>query len=439
MSLHDFRRVAGLVLAACILTSFLSGCKRGAFSTKTVDVPEMARLVVDSMQDISESEEFYKLIPESQREGVSYSQFYEYISILQKMMPSGSRIDSFEIVQGEERDQLISQMAKMDGSLLEKLLKTCVPVKVNTTAQRVSGTPVYVYLQTRSDGVVYLSQEWIQSCIDLYAFSVHYFEAYTSGNVTDVTKLLAYTDMEGTLLQSEAVLKEKAKEMIRFYSVNVKSAVAEYELVSIDASDLIYLQPEVLDIQLQAKSRQVHFASDDNNVISVEDTITSELKTADLYLYYDGHRAIRIGDSATASQVNALFGEPLSVSCGPEIVRETNDDGTISSYRNILVRYTGFAITVYGTFVDSEEWEGNYVRFRVWGNDDVSIGTSMNVTKNTWDLLQRYPFADATDYVLHIHFDGEDYELSFTIGDKANGEEGLPITEMRLTWLRSDS
>ena len=435
------KKIAGLLLAVSTCLAVLPGCSRSSFSRKNViDVPELARLIVDTMQDIGGAEDYYNRIPEEQKDGVTFSEYYEYVTILQKMMPSGSRIQSFDIVQGEERDVLLSNMSAVEDSTIDDLTASCIPIRVTTTGARSSGVPLYFYLQTNRDGNVYLSHEWVKSCMDLYAFAVHYFEAYTKKNQTDVVSLLPYMDVDVTLLQSPEVLQEKAKEMIRFYSVNVKSTFSEYEMVSIDASDLVYLQPDVLDTQLRSSAREVHFISDENNEIKVVDSVSNELKTADLYLYYDGNRAIRIGESATASQITALFGKPLSITCGPELDRITNDDGTVSIYRNILVRYNGFTITVYGTYTDEDDWEGNYVRFRIWSDTDVSIGTMISVDKSTWDVLKRYPFADASDYVLKIRFDGEDYELSFRIDDsKTAPDGGACIDEIMLTWVRSES
>lgn len=427
-------RILTVMLALVLSLSLFSSCSAKAFQNNRIDVPEMARLVVDSLQDISVAESLFNLIPDEQKDGLTYSEYYEYISILQKMIPSAARITYFDIVEGNERENLFLNMAGSDSTLFEELMTSCIPVRVTASRQRISEIPIYFYLQTQKDGTVYLSREWIYSCRDLYSFSQHYFEAYSMENLYDVKSLLSYTGVSEDLLSSDEVLTEKAKEMIRFYSTNVNSKVSEYELVSIDASGLVYLQPKVLDTKLHTNARRVRFYSSVENVISVDDSITSELKTADLYLYYGGHRTIRIGETATLSQLESLFGDPISVSCGPVLESKRDSEGNLNEYRNIFVRYSGFAITVYGIYMNTEEWEGSYVRFRIWDSDDAGIGLMLRSDNTSWDILERYPFADKTDYSIAVTIDGEEYVLSFDLADE--GEQGRAIQEIRLTWKR---
>ncbi len=426
-------RIVSCGVILCLLAGLLSSCSRGSFSKKKIDVPEMARLLVDSLQDINGAELFYGKIPEEQRDGLTFSEYYEYISVLSEMMPSGSSVTSFEIVEGQEKEDLLSSMLISNSEEYDGMIRSSIPIRVETTGKRASGTPLYFYLQTNADGEVYLNHEWIRSCIDLYAFSVHYFEAYANKNLTDVIDLLPYTKTPEPLPQSRDVLKAKAKEMIRFYTHNVKST-SEYEMISIDATNLNYLQPEVLDTQFHTTTRNVLFRSDDNGEISVWDSIQNELKTVDLYLYYNGIRTVRIGEHAAPSQLANLFGTPITISCGPVVEVKPNGD----EMRNILIRYDGFVITVYGTYQNEEEWDGRYMRFRIWDSSKARIGTEMDVMDSSWDILMRYPFADETGFVLEIESDGEVYVLEVDLDRvKANADGSYPVSQIVLEWKKS--
>ncbi len=426
-----------LLIVCCLMASVLTSCSRTRFQKKKVDVPELARLVVDSIQDINESEQYFNRIPEEQKDGLSYSEYYEYIRILQNMMPRSSRVVSFDIVQGKEKDDLLSAMLSNDTEEYGRLIRGCIPVQVTTTGERVSGTPLLFYLQTMDDGSVYLSRPWILSCLKLYAFSVNYFEAYANENVTDVISLLSFTEVPEPLPESRDVLKEKAKEMIRFYSHNVKSKYSEYEMISIDASNLVYLQPEVLDTQLQTSVRQVRFRSDSDDKISVVDPIESELRTADLYLYYNGRRTVRIGEHAAPSQLTNLFGDPITISCGPVMDGSFDNE---NGRRNILIRYSGFTITVYGVYHGEDDWEGTYTRFRIWDSEAAGIGASLRVNQTSWDILTRYPFADETGFVLELSIDNDLYRLTIDLDrDHANKDGSVPISTMILSRLHEGS
>jgi len=438
------RSKIALVLLVVFTLSMVSSCRSKVFSAKEVDLPELARLLVDSMINISDAETNYFKIPEEQREGVTFSEFYDYISLLTKMLPKGGSIKSFSIVSGDEREELISEMMENGSEEYKNIFRSCVPVKLETSNDRLCAMPIYFYIQKKDNGKAYLSRQWIIRCRDIYDFSLHYFEAYQKENLNDVITLLPSTSIDKTLLSAPSVLTAKAKEMIRFYSSNVKTDFSGYELCSVDAADLLILQPEVFDTHLQTQARYVHFSYDSKDMISVDDSITSDLKTADLYLYYNGHRAIRIGETATYAQLQTLLGIPVSVSCGPVIKTESHWGGEEVAYRNILIRYKGFAITVYGTYNDETDWEGNFIHFRIWDTAKVTIGTSISSSCTTWDVLERYPFADMTDYDLEVTLDGEVYELKILTGEKteddetdtSDEEDGLPLTEILLAWRR---
>ena len=430
LHMRSWLRCFSVMLVLCVFSTMLTSCSGKGLKKKTIDVPEMARIVADSLDDISLTESLFESIPEEQRDGLTYSEYYEYISVLQKMIPNQGRVLTFEIVEGAEKKRLLEAMISGDADDYSDLIMSCVPIKVTTTGIRRSGTPIYFYLQTKPDGTVFLSRSWAKSCMDLYAFSVHYFEAYTNENLTDVISLIPYTETTEPLPESKDILREKAKEMIHFYTHNVKSDKGDYEMISIDASNLLYLQPEVYDNHLRVSSRQVRFRSDAQDVISVIDPIEHELKTADLYLYYNNRRTLRIGDNAAPLQLSSIFGDPLTVSCGPVMEPAENmEDGL----RNILIRYKGFSITVYGVYHGEDDWTGTLVHFDIYSSKKVGIGSNMSLNESSWDVLSQYPFADQMGYELKVTVDGETYSLKIEFDKENKNEDGsFPISAMSL-------
>ena len=430
LHMRSWLRCFSVMLVLCVFSTMLTSCSGKGLKKKTIDVPEMARIVADSLDDISLTESLFESIPEEQRDGLTYSEYYEYISVLQKMIPNQGRVLTFEIVEGAEKKRLLEAMISGDEDDYSDLIMSCVPIKVTTTGIRRSGTPIYFYLQTKPDGTVFLSRSWAKSCMDLYAFSVHYFEAYTNENLTDVISLIPYTETTEPLPESKDILREKAKEMIHFYTHNVKSDKSDYEMISIDASNLLYLQPEVYDNHLRVSSRQVRFRSDAQDVISVIDPIEHELKTADLYLYYNNRRTLRIGDNAAPLQLSSIFGDPLTVSCGPVMEPAENmEDGL----RNILIRYKGFSITVYGVYHGEDDWTGTLVHFDIYSSKKVGIGSNMSLNESSWDVLSQYPFADQMGYELKVTVDGETYSLKIEFDKENKNEDGsFPISAMSL-------
>ncbi|MBQ6270648.1 MAG: hypothetical protein IJK65_02980 [Clostridiales bacterium] len=430
LHMRSWTRCFSVMLMLCVFSGILTSCSGKGFKKNTIDVPEMARIVADSLDDISLSESLYERIPDDQKDGMTYSEYHEYISVLSNMIPNQGRVLTFEIVEGAEKQRLLEAMLSNDPEEYSDLIMSCIPIKVTTTGVRRSGTPIYFYLQTKPDGTVYLNRSWAKSCMDLYAFSVHYFEAYTNENLTDVISLIPYTETAETLPESEDILREKGKEMIRFYTHNVKSDESDYEMISIDATNLLYLQPEVYDNHLHVSSRQVRFRSDSQDVISVVDPIENELKTADLYLYYNNRRTVRIGDHSAPLQLKSIFGDPLTVSCGPVMVPADNmEDGL----RNILIRYKGFSITVYGVYHGEDDWTGTLVHFDIYSSRKVGIGSNMSLNDSSWDVLYQYPFADQMGYELQVLVDGEIYKLKIEFDKENKNEDGsFPIRAISL-------
>lgn len=430
LHMRSWIRCFSVMLVLCVFSGMLTSCSGKHFKKNTIDVPEMARIVADSLDDISLTESLFAMIPDEQKNDMTYSEYYEYISVLQKMIPNQGRVLTFEIVEGAEKTRLLSAMLSNDNEEYSELINSCVPIKVTTTGVRRSGTPIYFYLQTKPDGTVYLNRSWAKSCMDLYAFSVHYFEAYNNENLTDVISLIPYTETTEALPESEDIIREKAKEMIHFYTHNVKSDESDYEMISVDASNLLYLQPEVYDNHLRVSSRQVHFISDSNNEISVIDPIEHELKTTDLYLYYNNRRTLRIGDNAAPLQLSSIFGDPITVSCGPVMEPADNmEDGL----RNILIRYKGFSITVYGVYHGEDDWTGTLVHFDIYSSRKVGIGSNMSLNESSWDVLSQYPFADQMGYELQVSVDGEVYKLKIEFDKENKNEDGsFPISALSL-------
>ncbi len=430
LHMHSRIRCFSVMLVLCVFAGMLTSCSGKGFRKSTIDVPEMARIVADSLDDISLTESLFEMIPDEQKDGMTFSEYYEYISVLSRMIPNQGRVLTFEVVEGAEKQRLLQTMLSNDPEEYSDLIMSCIPIKLTTTGVRSSGTPIYFYLQTKPDGTVYLNRTWARSCMNLYAFSVHYFEAYTNENLTDVISLIPYTETAEVLPESEDILREKGKEMIRFYTHNVKSDESDYEMISIDASNLLFLQPEVYDNYLRVSSRQVRFRSDSQNVISVVDPIETELKTADLYLYYNNRRTVRIGDHAAPLQLNSIFGDPLTVSCGPVLVPAENmEDGL----RNILIRYKGFSITVYGVYHGEDDWTGTLVHFDIYSSKKAGIGSDMSLNDSSWDVLSRYPFADQMGYELKVSVDGESYALKIEFDKENKNEDGsIPISAMSL-------
>ena len=60
-------RCFSVMLMLCVFSGILTSCSGKGFKKNTIDVPEMARIVADSLDDISLSESLYERIPDDQK------------------------------------------------------------------------------------------------------------------------------------------------------------------------------------------------------------------------------------------------------------------------------------------------------------------------------------------------------------------------------------
>jgi len=186
--------------------------------------------------------------------------------------------------------------------------------------------------------------------------------------------------------------------------------------LSLDISQLTYLQPEVLDdISLNYQTRNVSFVRNSLNSISIRDSVNTMLSTKDFFLYHEGIKAIHIGDRADSNQFSSLFGDPNGISFGMQFVPKTN---TAADQQIIEILYPSTSVTIRGTFYDDGSWDGQIIRIRL-NKSDMSyfLGTTLYVGVTRDTLLMLYPFADQTDYILSTTVDDQRYQMSFSFAE----------------------
>ena len=184
--------------------------------------------------------------------------------------------------------------------------------------------------------------------------------------------------------------------------------------MSLDISQLSYLQPEVLDdISLSYQTRTVHFIRNELNNFTIRDSVINPLSTKDFYLYYKGDRTIRIGDRADSNQFQKLFGTPDSKIRGALYSAGANS-GIIQQI--IILSYSSATVTIRGNFYDDEEgsWDGQIIKIQLLSpSSDFNLGTTIYNGMTRDALMLLYPFADQTDYVLSTTVDDQKYEMTF--------------------------
>jgi len=378
----------------------------------TLDRYSLVRELATCISDSSQIEYVYHSIPAAQLDGMSYASFNAYILALTRLHVIAGPITSFRFVAQTESQKIIDAIAT-NAADYKPLLESTIPVELFYGNELSNEAPVYIYIQEDTNGTAYLSSTWVRECLNVFDFAGLYFGALEKQNFEAVASLIKDSQVPSEGEFSAAVINYKSRELTQYYHLKVQSPFSDYRMMSLDISQLTYLQPEVLDdISLSYQTRNVSFVRNSLNSISIRDSVNTMLSTKDFFLYHKGIKTIRIGDRADSNQFISLFGDPNGISFGMQFVPKTN---TAADQQIIEISYPSTSVTIRGTFYDDGSWDGQIIRIRLNKADmNYFLGTTLYVGVTRDTLLMLYPFADQTDYILSTTVDDQRYQMSFT-------------------------
>jgi hypothetical protein len=383
-----------------------------------LDRQSLVRNLASCISDTTQIQNVYNAIPSVQLDGISYATFYSYIIALTRLHTNTEAVTSFRFVTKDESGQIMSTIAA-NASGFDNLLKATVPVELYYGSVQSSDQPVYIYIQEDANGSAYLSNVWVKECLNAFDFAGLYFAALEDQNPDAVASLIKGSQVPADGQFSSAVINYKARELTQYYHLKVQSPFPNYRLMSLDISQLSYLQPEVLDdISLSYQTRTVHFIRNTLNNFTIRDSVINPLATKDFYLYYNGEKTIRIGDRADSNQFLKLFGSPDSKILGALYSAGTNS-GIIQQI--IILSYSSATVTIRGNFYDDGSWDGQIVKIQLRSASlKFNLGMSINNGMTRDALMLLYPFADQTDYILSTTVDDQKYKMTFEFASDAD-------------------
>ena len=356
----------------------------------------------------------YENIPAVQRKNISAADFEAYVRVLSRMLTERGQITSYRILGEDERKTILDELAVSYASYQDVLDET-LPVELLFGNEETIHQSVYIYIQQNKNGMAYLSDKWINNCMEIFDLASLYFSALEGERQNVVSTLIESGTSEDNVTLSSQVLDRKAEKLMTYYQVNVKTQFANYRLESFDITKAVFLQNEVLDDKsLSYHSQSVLFQRNSSLAIGIRDNVRDELDTRHFYLYLNGERTIRIGDRADSNQFNNLFGDPLYIgqSFSKVDYQQVEDQGR--SEKLFVISYNGMSVTMIGNIYDDGSWDGRIIRIRLRSDrQEYSIGTDIRTLDTRDDILMLYPFADELGYVLETEIDDIQYELRF--------------------------
>ncbi|MBN1891240.1 MAG: hypothetical protein JW780_00510 [Clostridiales bacterium] len=446
----NYARIVLIRVAALFLTFFFSisiaacseisefigdftGSRPGIAETEeAIENSNFIRLIALGLSDPDQIITVYSSIPHNQLDGMSQTEFEEYIGVLRRLGEDKGGLLSFKILKDEKRQEACDALSAKLPSQTELVTK-CVPVKLEFEMS-LENDSTLIFFQERENGSLYLSAEWVRQCIELYRFSELYFSALQNQNVDAVYSMIRDSFYDRDYSLSDTTIRLKAQEMCRFYLLRVKTDFNEYRISSFDITKITFDQQGVLDDELiEYEPRVVQVQRNEYGGIVVNDVLTNTLKIGDLYLYANGGRTVRIGDYSNNIQFEALFGDPVLTTIS-RVEQAEADDETESIPFNLTVDYPTARIRLLGNVDAIGEWEGTITQIQIGSSDqDFSIGNSIRVGMTLEEFMAHYPFADETNFILGTETDEQSYRLRIRFSQDAKETVSKIVLETEIT------
>ncbi len=405
MRRHFALRISSLIICTLFVFSFCScniadqirsNLQERISVQSEINIQEMTRLLISSINDKRNTADAYSGIPEFQKDDISYSCFCEYVNILRTISTQGSKgkVRSFRIMRDEECMALLGQdLFNRYGTIKGAELLYSSEAEY----------PVYVFYRTEADGSVSLSRDWIISIINIYNYGHHYFSLLEESNADGVEALLS----PGLLsdVYTDEVVYARAQQLCDLYRLRVMSSSSEYEITSLLPDKMTVIIPETLVPDgTSFEDHTVTISILGNGSYLIDDNISIAPDMNLIYLVQGDERLVRAGYSYSYAQIVSLLGEPSS-------------SATYSEDTSMMILYPGLLLRLDGAFDESGSFIGTLSSIRLIGNSAYSIGYNIFVGMSMTQILMLYPFADADDCSINFSGSLRSYSVTFDFDD----------------------
>ena len=380
-------------------------------TTNQLSETDLARLIVNAIMSEKSVADSYAKIPQSQLDGLSYSVFYEYCSILRKCSAEHGTPDSFRILSDSDKAQYFEnidagedenyQSVNQYGDL--DVVELCYSEDKKPLA-----SPVRFVIAKNADKYV-MAAKYIYDSFQAYSYINHYFDMIEDGNIDGLETLIKSTYDSDIYMNS--VIYAKANYIAEYYRLKVKTSTDDFSLKMISPTRVVYEIPEVLSADSKSifsKTVELHLQKDGTFFIDDEvPVIISELR-----FIANGDNKLRMGSTYTRDEIYQLVGVP--------IITDYERGCVILTYSGMTIRLETFDGAV-------NSWTSGRLSSVVIRNDEVfSIGQDLYIGMNVSELLLIYPMFDESEYTSSFKNGDGEFILSFQFDDYGN------VTRIRL-------
>lgn len=410
-----FTRLLAVILCFVMMSGVVTGvtgCKfiedlTNGFNVaqKYLSESELARLMANAIASESSVGDCYAQIPSNQLNGLSYSIFAEYCSVLRKSSQVHGTPDSFKILNESEK---WNYFLKIDSGEDERIQSVDAygdmdVVELSYSKDKAPNAPKVRFTIAKKGDSYSMAGDYITDSMLAYSYMNHYFEMIDEYNIDGLGAIIKSTYNADIYLNS--VIDAKAEYIADYYKMKVKTDTSGYELDLLSPTHVSYIIPEVFSsdgASISSKTVELYLTVDDEYLIS--DDFPASINETRFYKNYDFK--LRMGSSYSDSEVRSLLGEPLL---------------TTSTSDQVILIYEGVTLSFETKVSGSGHWSsGKLQSIHIRKASEFSFGDDLCIGMNISELLLIYPMFDGCDYSGTFKNDNGTYRMSFNFDDYGN-------------------
>ena len=408
------KRVLTVVLCISMLAGTLgalSGCSfinditNGLNVTqKPVSEAELARLMVNAISSDANVADCYAAIPSSQLDGLSYSIFSEYCSILRKCSQAHGSADSFKILSESEKQEYFQSIdPDNDNYRSIDYYGEMDVVELCYSKDKDSEAPSVVFTITKKNSSHTLAGQYVIDTVLAYSYINHYFEMINDGNVDGLEAIIksAYNSE----IYMPSVIRAKAKYIASYYRLKVKTSTSGYVLKNFSPIYISYVIPEVLSADGSSiVSKNVELRLQNDGKYMLKDNIPASVR--EIRFSREGQGKLRMGSTYTFSEIKKLLGNPKFATTTSDLV---------------ILAFDGVTVRLEADIEEDGQWSsGRLVSILLRKNNEYVLSEDLYIGMNISELLLVYPMFDGCGYTGSFKNGDGEFVLSFEFDDFGN-------------------
>lgn len=402
-----------LAVILCVSMVFgvlgLTGCSliddlTNGVAQKSLSEAELARLVTNAVISDADVADCYAKFPKNQLDGLSYSMFSEYCSILRKNSAEHGTPDSFRILNDEDKQEYFASIDSGDMEGFQSIYKygDMDVIELCYSKDKDPSAPPVRFMLYNNGSVCTLPSDFIVDSMLAYSYINHYFEMIDDGNVDGLEAVIKSTYNSDIYLNS--VIHAKAEYISEYYRLKVKTSTSDYEIKLFSPTHITYVIPEVFSsdgTKIVSKTVELRLKSDGNFL--VEDDIPATIR--ELRLSKEGSGRLRMGSTYTSSEIKYLLGDPI-------VATYTTDQ--------VILAYNGMTIRL-DAEIENGQWTSGRLTSVVFRKQSVfSLSDDLYIGMNVAELLLVYPMFDECGYTGSFKNGDGEFTLSFEFDEYGN-------------------